>query len=82
MSFMQPMSNSLLWSSRLDNKYVCQMERMDDTVGRLTIRDQNATLMFEKFLDLNVKENNKVDMSDLANWQNICISYIDSQTSG
>lgn len=76
---MEPMSNNLIWSSKLDGVYLCKVERIEGPKAKLTIHSQTGSLIAMQDVELTYDEKSGPTLQDVGQWQDICIRFIDSQ---
>ena len=66
----------IVWSSMLDNKFTVEVTRTAPYRGELTIRNGEETLYREP-VGLSFDALFGPDVSDVAEWQAIAISFVD-----
>ena len=68
----------IIWDSILDNQYTCKVERVDESTGCLSVRDNvNSFLVLEQTVSLSYGAMYGPDRGDVAYWQDLCVEAID-----
>lgn len=79
---MDPISKNTIWRSKLDERYMCLVERVEPSQGKLTIHDKSGQLLFLQDVEITDDAKSGADLRDISRWQETCISFIDDQTKG
>ena len=70
--------SELVWHSKLDEKYDCQVKRLNDYTGRLTMLDtETQKILLDKQVGLSYGAQFGPDVSDVAYWQDACVKAAD-----
>lgn len=73
------MSN-IVWESKLDTIYNCQVTRTDEYKGILKLTNtENDWVLVEQEVGLSYGAKFGPDVDDVAQWQEICIQAVDNQ---
>ena len=73
------MSN-IVWESKLDTIYNCQVTRTDEYKGILKLTNtENDWVLVEQEVSLSYGAKFGPDVDDVAQWQEICIQAVDNQ---
>ena len=73
------MSN-IVWESKLDTIYNCQVTRTDEYKGILKLTNtENDWVLVEQEVSLSYGAKFGPDIDDVAQWQEICIQAVDNQ---
>jgi len=71
--------DDIIWESKLDGKWNCVVTRVNESSGNLTVSDDQETI-----LNVNVSLAYGAvfgpDVSDLSQWQDMCIEVVDKQS--
>lgn len=70
------MSEDTIWSANLDDKYVCAVTRLDESRGRLTVKDGERTLL-DEVVGLAYGAMFGPDIDDVLDWQDKCVAAVD-----
>lgn len=75
------MDKPIVWSTELDHTWDIKVYRTDDTYkGTLVMRHkQNNQIAFTKEVSLSYGAMFGADVSDVAQWQDMCINVSDNQ---
>lgn len=68
--------SDVVWESKLDDIYECKVVRNAPYQGILTI-EQDNTVLFNKEVSLMYDAVFGPDVSDLAEWEDLCIKFVD-----
>jgi hypothetical protein len=72
------MSN-VVWNSKLDNRYNCEVKRISDYKGQLTVLDEeNGELILNEEVGLSYGSMFGPDIADLQLWQDMIIKAVDN----
>jgi hypothetical protein len=69
------------WNSKLDDRYVCQVQRTTPYNGVLCIFDGDK-LLFEKEVGISYDAPFGADAGDVSEWEDIIINFIDKVADG
>lgn len=69
----------MIWKAILDNRFNCQVERVDDYTGRLTVED-GGTILLDKPVSLAYGAKFGPDVMDVRAWENEVITAVDNYT--
>ncbi len=70
---------SVIWKSRLDNRYDCFVERIDSNYGQLKVLDlQENKLKLDTEVQLSYGAEFGPDIDDVYDWQDMCVRAIES----
>ena len=73
------MSN-IVWESKLDTIYNCQVTRTDEYKGILKLTNtENDWVLVEQEVGLSYGAKFGPNVDDVAQWQEICIQAVDNQ---
>lgn len=71
---------SLIWEATLDGQYFCEVKRVDDTNGVLTITDtQSNNIIFTESVGLSYGAQFGPDVYDVAEWETKILEFIDGE---
>ena len=71
------MSNSeIIWESKLDDTWDCKVIRESDYQGRLVVSDNDEVILNET-VSLAYGATFGPDISDVAQWQDMCVDVVD-----
>lgn len=65
-----------VWEANLDEKYECRVNRTKPYTGVLTITEDGKEL-FSKDVSIAYDAQFGPDVSDVMEWQDICVEFID-----
>lgn len=69
-----------VWEAKLDNRYQCEVERVHDYAGRLTVTDTtNGAVLLNEEVTLSFAAMFGPDVADVADWQEKCAAAVDKQ---
>lgn len=68
-----------VWESTLDDIYNCVVVKTGDYDGVLTIK-KNNTRVFETGVKLTAGAIFGADIIDIAEWESICVDYVDNRS--
>jgi hypothetical protein len=68
-----------IWEATLDDIYNCVVVKTGDYDGVLTIK-KNNTRVFETGVKLTAGAIFGADVIDIAEWQSICVDYVDNRS--
>lgn len=66
----------VVWESKLDDIYECKVVRKAPYKGTLTIERDNSVL-FNREVSLMYDAIFGPDVSDLAEWEDLCVNFVD-----
>lgn len=70
----------IVWQSKLDNKFQCEVVRLTDRTGKLTVLDEdNSKVLLEQEVGLSYGAQFGPDIGDVAYWQDLCVNVVDKQ---
>ena len=72
------MKDQIIWESTLDNRYAIQVVRVAPYLGKLVIREADEEI-FSQQVGLSYGATFGPDVSDIADWQEIVLGFIDNQ---
>lgn len=75
---MNPIGKNTLWHSKLDEIYLCKVERFEEGRGFLTIHDHTGTLLHREEVAITNDAKTGLDLFDLSTWQNKSIAFVDN----
>lgn len=68
----------IIWQAKLDNRYQCQVERINEVHGRLTMVDsENSETVLDQQVTLAWGAKFGADIDDIADWEERCVSIAD-----
>lgn len=68
----------IIWEANLDNKYGCAVARVSDREGRLVVtNEETKEILLDRLVPLAYGSLLGPDVSDVAEWQALCISIVD-----
>jgi hypothetical protein len=71
-------NEQIIWKSTLDNRYAIQVVRVAPYRGKLVIREADEEI-FSQQVALSYGATFGPDVSDIADWQEIVLNFIDKQ---
>jgi hypothetical protein len=72
------LNEQIIWESTLDNRYAIQVVRVAPYEGKLAIREADEEI-FSQQVALSYGATFGPDVSDIADWQEIVLGFIDNQ---
>jgi len=66
-----------VWEATLDEIYHCTVERLNEYQGVLTIK-KNNTRIYSTAVHLSYGAVFGPDVMDIAEWESICVNYVDN----
>jgi hypothetical protein len=72
------LNEQIIWESTLDNRYAIQVVRVAPYEGKLVIREADEEI-FSQQVPLSYGATFGPDVSDIANWQEIALGFIENQ---
>lgn len=69
---------NILWESQLDARYACQVVRLSEGMGRLTVKDGDKVLL-DKEVPLAYGAAFGPDVDDVLAWQQDCMAVVDRE---
>ena len=70
----------VVWESKLDNIYQCEVTRVEDYKGLLKVTNtENNFVLLEQEVALSYGAQFGPDMADVAEWQHLIIQAVDNQ---
>lgn len=72
------MNEQIIWQSTLDGRYEVQVVRVAPYQGKLVIRDAGEEI-FSRQVGLMYNAQFGPDVSDVADWQEIAVHFIDNK---
>ncbi len=69
--------NYIIWEAELDKKYKVYVERVEPYKGELVIKEGDKELT-RKFVTLSYDAKFGPDISDVTEWERVCIDFIDN----
>ena len=72
------MNEQIIWKSTLDNRYAIQVVRVAPYQGKLVIREADEEV-FSHQVRLSYGATFGPDVSDIADWQEIVLGFINNQ---
>lgn len=70
--------SEVIWHSELDDVFLCRVVRTGEYTGNLTVKHGDKVLL-EQEVGLSYGALLGPDISDVAEWQDLCIQCVDSQ---
>jgi len=67
---------NIVWESKLDDIYNCKVSRSEPYQGVLTI-EKDGNVLFTKDVSLMYDAIFGPDVSDLAEWEDLCVNFVD-----
>lgn len=68
---------NIIWEAKLDDKYNIYVERVEPYKGQLVIKEGDKELT-HKFVTIAYDAQFGPDISDVEEWQRVCIDFIDN----
>jgi hypothetical protein len=69
--------NYIIWEAELDKKYKIYVERVEPYKGELVIKEGDKELT-HKFVTIAYDAKFGPDINDVADWERMCINFIDN----
>lgn len=69
--------NYIIWEAELDKKYKVYVERVEPYKGELVIKEGDKELT-HKFVTIAYDAKFGPDINDVADWEIMCINFIDN----
>lgn len=67
-----------VWEAKLDGRYQCEVNRIDDYTGRYTITDEESgKVLYDNIVTLSYGAQFGPDVDDVCNWENIAMDIVD-----
>jgi len=71
----------IVWSSVLDNRYECAVERVTGHTGQLKVKDTtDGTVLLEKEVGPSYGAAFGPDVADVCPWEDLCVDAVDSRS--
>jgi len=71
----------LIWEATLDNQYKCQVIRLNEVHGQLSVVDNKTdNKLLERPVTLSYGARFGPDVDDLYYWQELCVETVDKET--
>lgn len=72
------MKTEIVWQAKLDEKYGCAVARIAERQGRLVVtNEETKEVLLDKQVPLAYGALFGPDMSDVTEWQELCIAVVD-----
>lgn len=68
----------LIWEATLDDVYKCQVQRIDESTGELTVQSPTQGLILKEVVRLSYGAAFGPDAGDVAEWQEQCVRVVDA----
>lgn len=70
-----------IWKAQLDDRYDCQVQRINEAHGHLTVTDTtDQKILLQQEVTLSYGARFGPDMDDVADWEERCVQAVDGNS--